>query len=356
MKKLQKLRQKIDQIDRRIVQSIDERTQIALEIGRQKLLNRQGIYAPDREVNVYENILKESKGLLSVDSFKAIFREIMSAALCAEKGLQVAFLGPLATFTHQASIRKFGSSVKYVPCDSISDVFIEVEKGRADYGVVPIENTTEGAVSHTLDMFSDSELKICSEVSLRIRHSLLSNYNLHTIRTVYSNPQVFGQCRHWLEFHLPKANLVEVSSTSRAAEIASKENLSAAISSELAVNFYSVKVIARDIEDFKTNTTRFLVIGSHVAKKTGRDKTSIMFSIKDRVGALYEILVPFKKFKINMTKIESRPSKKKAWEYYFYVDFLGHQDDENVRKALSALDKHCHFLKVLGSYPFVARD
>jgi chorismate mutase/prephenate dehydratase len=290
------------------------------------------------------------------ESLKAIFREVMSAALSIEKGIRVAYLGPMATFTHQASIQKFGSSVEYIPSESISDVFEEVEKGRADYGVVPIENTTEGAVTHTLDVFSDSDLKICSEVFLRINHSLLSNAPLKKIRKIYSNPQVFGQCRNWLKKNLPKADLIEVSSTSRAAELASSEKAAAALASRLASRYYRVKILADGIEDFKINITRFLVIGRHVAKKTGQDKTSILFSIKDKVGALYEILSPFKKYHINMTKIESRPSKKKPWEYYFFVDFLGHQDDQNVKKALKVLERHCVFLKILGSYPFLAKE
>lgn len=356
MNSLQKLRLKIDQIDRQLVKLIEQRTQIALEIGQNKIQNQQEIYSPEREMKVYRNILDQNKGTLMPESLKAIFREIMSAALSAEKGLRVAYLGPMATFTHQASIQKFGSSVEYLPSESISDVFHEVEQGRADYGVVPIENTTEGAVTHTLDMFSDSDIKICSEVLLKIKHSLLSKIPLKNIRKVYSNPQVFGQCRTWLKNNLPKADQIEVSSTSRAAEIASREKEAAAIASQLASSYYHLKVLAEGIEDFKTNTTRFLVIGRHVAKKTGQDKTSILFSIKDKVGALSEILSPFKKNRINMTKIESRPSKRKPWEYYFFVDFIGHQDDLNVKKALKILERHCVFLKVLGSYPFVAKD
>jgi chorismate mutase/prephenate dehydratase len=353
---LQKLRAKIDQIDSQLVSLIEQRTQIALEIGRNKIQNRQGIYSPEREMKVYRNILNQGEGSLPAESLKAIFREIMSAALSVEKGLRVAYLGPKATFTHQASIQKFGSSVEYIPSESISDVFEEVEKGRADYGVVPIENTTEGAVTHTLDMFSDSDIKICSEVLLRIKHCLLSKIPLKNIRKVCSNPQVFGQCRTWLKNHLPHADQVEVSSTSRAAEIASREKGTAAIASQLAAAYYHLKILAQGIEDFKTNITRFLVIGRHVAKRTGQDKTSILFSIKDKVGALYEILLPFKKHHINMTKIESRPSKRKPWEYYFFVDFIGHQDDLNVKKALKILERHCVFLRILGSYPFVNKD
>lgn len=353
---LRKLRQKIDQIDRNIVKLINQRTEVALEIGKEKTKNHQEIYSPEREMDVYQNIINTNKGPIHQNGLKSIFREIMSGALSVEKGLRIAYLGPQATFTHQASIQKFGSSVEYVSMDSISDVFLEVEKGRADYGVIPIENTTEGAVTHSLDMFIDSDLKICSEVLLSIRHALLSNNPINEITKVYSKAEVFGQCRTWLKRNLPKAEIIEVSSTSHAAEIAAKEKSSAAIASILAARYYPVKIVAEDIEDFRTNITRFLVVGQKSAKRTGQDKTSILFSVKDKVGALYEVLIPFKKYKLNMTKIESRPSKKKAWEYYFYVDFIGHQDDKNVQIALKSLQKHCTFMKILGSYPFVARD
>ncbi|MBI1884198.1 MAG: prephenate dehydratase [Chlamydiae bacterium] len=350
---LKKLRSKIDCIDRKLVALIHERTQLALDIGHQKIKQGQNIYSPEREMNVYENILAHTKdSLLPRGSLKAIFREIMSAALAVEKGLRVAYLGPMATFTHQASIQKFGASVEYVPLENISDVFFEVEKGRADYGVVPIENSTDGAVTHTLDMFIDSDLKICSEVLLKINHSLLSNSSLNQIKKVYSKPEVFGQCRLWLKEHLPHADQISASSTSRAAEVASKEKGAAALASSLAAQYYPIRIQREGVEDFQTNVTRFLIVGTHAAKRTGRDKTSILFSVRDKVGALYEMLVPFKKHHINLTKIESRPSKKKAWEYYFYIDLIGHQDDAHVKSALKSLEKHCHFLKILGSYPF----
>jgi chorismate mutase/prephenate dehydratase len=236
-------------------------------------------------------------------------------------------------------------------CDSISDVFLEVEKGNADYGVVPVENSIEGAVTHTLDVLVDSDLKICSQLILDITHNLLSNYAKLKIKTVYSNPQVLGQCRKWLLENLPYAEQVEVSSSTRAAQIASKEKKSACIASLLAANVYKLKVVASSIEDSPHNVTRFFVIGKNDAGTTGNDKTSILFSIKDKVGALHEMLMPFKKNKINLTKIESRPSKKKAWDYYFFVDLKGHKDEPRVNKALIELEGKCKFLKVLGSYP-----
>jgi chorismate mutase/prephenate dehydratase len=226
-----------------------------------------------------------------------------------------------------------------------------VERGGADYGVVPIENSIEGAVSHTLDMFVDSDLKICAQIILDVAHNLLANCPKDKIRRVYSNPQVFGQCRLWLQEDLAQAEKIEVSSTTRAAQIATREKYSACIASTLAARVYKLKVIAADIEDSPHNITRFLVIGKTEVPSTGEDKTSIMFSIKDRVGALQGMLIPFKKHRINLTKIESRPSKKKAWDYYFFVDLEGHLSNPGVKKALSELESKCTFLKVLGSYP-----
>jgi chorismate mutase/prephenate dehydratase len=226
-----------------------------------------------------------------------------------------------------------------------------VEKGRADYGVVPIENSIEGAVNHTLDMFIDSRLLICSEVYLEISHSLLSNSPKHKIRRIYSNPQVFGQCRMWLEANLPRAELVKTSSTTRAAQIASRQKNSAAIASILAARKYGLEILKTSIEDSAQNVTRFLVVGKHMPEPTRADKTSVVFSIKDKVGALHDILAPFKRNRINLTKIESRPSKLKPWDYYFFVDFHGHCGQRRVKRALKSLEKYCIFLKILGSYP-----
>jgi len=241
--------------------------------------------------------------------------------------------------------------VNYSSCSSITEVFREVEVGRSDYGVIPVENSTEGAVSHTLDMFIDSDLKICSEVLLDISHNLIGKCALKSVKRIYSNPQVFGQCRRWLDSHLSGVELVEVSTTSRAAEIASREKRSCAIASILAAKKYKLKIFARDIEDSASNITRFLVIGRHIPLPTKNDKTSIVFSCKDRVGVLHDMLVPFKKNDVNLAKIESRPSKKKAWEYYFFIDMVGHYKDANVKRALKGLENHCSYFKLLGSYP-----
>jgi chorismate mutase/prephenate dehydratase len=275
----------------------------------------------------------------------------MSGALALEKNLKIAYMGPEASFSHLASLRKFGSQVDYVACGSIAEVFLEVERDSADYGVVPIENSIEGAVTHTLDMLVDSDLKICSQVMLDVSHNLLSNSSKNSIKKVYSNPQVFGQCRIWLQKNLPEADLIEVSSTTRAAQIASRERTSACIASLLAAKVYKLKVVEKDIEDSPHNVTRFFVIGKADTGITGNDKTSILFSIKDKVGALHDMLMPFKKNRINLTKIESRPSKRKVWDYYFFVDLAGHKDEPRVKKALLELESKCKFLKILGSYP-----
>lgn len=348
---LERLRRQIDRLDLRIIELLSERARLSQKIGRLKAKDKKSVYSPDRERSVYERIEKKNRGPLSDETLKAIYREIMSGSLALEKPIKIAYLGPAATFTHIAALKKFGSSVEYIPVDSITEVFAEVERGRADYGVVPIENSIEGAVNHTLDMFMESDLKVCSEISLEVSHNLLANCKIDQIRRIYSNPQVFGQCRMWLEANLPKAELVEVSSTTKAAEIAVKEKYSAAIASSLAADCYGLNIIARSIEDMAHNVTRFLVIGKVESEPTGKDRTSIMFSVKDRVGALHDMLVPFKKYKINLTKIESRPSKRKPWEYYFFVDMVGHYNDRNVKKAIAELERGCAHLKILGSYP-----
>jgi chorismate mutase/prephenate dehydratase len=348
---IQKIRKEIDTIDRDIVGLLNRRACRILDIGRMKNKQKGAIYVPAREEEVFSKIASANRGPLTRETLKAIYREIMSASLAMEKPLVIAYLGPRATFSHQAALKKFGSSVSYLPCNSITDVFLEVEKDNADYGVIPIENSIEGAISHTLDMLVDSDLKICSQVMLDISHNLLSKSPKKAIRRIYSNPQVFGQCRLWLESNLPKTDLIEVSSTTRAAQIAAKERSSACIASLLAAREYGLDVVAKEIEDSPHNITRFLVVGKSQAQKTGRDKTSIMFSIKDKVGALHAMLLPFKKYGINLTKIESRPSKKKAWDYFFFVDLIGHTEEPKIKKALKELEDKCKFLKVLGSYP-----
>lgn len=349
--KIDDLRKKIDRIDRTLVDLINERTSYAVKIGKIKRETRRGVYSPEREKAVYKRLSELSRGPLPLESLRAIYREIMSAAMALEKDIVVAFIGPEATFSHLAAHKKFGSSIRYAPLDTITEIFAHVAKGTVNYGVVPIENTIEGAVTHTLDMFIDYKVKICAELYLDITHCLLANCDPSEIKTIYSNPLVFAQCRNWLNTNFPKVRLLGVTSTAKGTEIASKEKGAAAIANELAAEIYGLRIVERGIEDSGRNETRFLVIGTSAAGPSGEDKTSIVVSIADRVGALHRMLYPFKKHAINLTKIESRPSKKKAWEYYFFIDFIGHIDDGNVVKALKELQKQCLFVEHLGSYP-----
>lgn len=348
---LKNLRRQIDGLDKKIIGLLNTRAKITLGIANLKERGGKSVYSPDREREVLKKAAALNKGPLPAGALEAIYREVMSASLALEKGLKIAYMGPKASFSHLAALKRFGSQVEYLACNGIGDVFLEVERGNADYGVVPIENSIEGAISHTLDMLVDSDLKICAQIILDVAHNLLANCPKDQIRRVYSNPQVFGQCRLWLKENLGQADLIDVASTTKAAQIAAKEKNSAGIASILAACVYRLKVIARDIEDSPHNITRFLVIGKTNAGTTGDDKTSIVFSIKDSIGALHDMLVPFKKCGINLTKIESRPSKKKAWDYYFFLDLKGHINNPRVEKAISELESKCKFLKVLGSYP-----
>src|SRR5712691_5695692 len=344
-------RKAIDQLDEQIVKLLNERTRHVLEIGSIKLKAGEEIYAPHRERAVLHRVCKSHQGPMTDESLRAIYREIMSSALSLEKSMTIAYLGPEATFTHQAAIRRFGSSLRYSPQKTITDVFAEVSKNRADYGVVPIENSTEGVVTHTLDMFVDSDLKVVAQIVLRVQHCLLSNGRRSQIKKLYAHPQALGQCRGWVQNNLPRVEIIETSSNARSAEFAAREKESAAIAGVLAAEKYRLPVLEYDIPDNAANATRFLVLGRQCSPPTGNDRTSLMFSIMDRVGALYRALAPFRRFRINMTKIESRPSKRKAWEYFFFVDCDGHMNEGKVAKAIALLSEHCSYVKVLGSYP-----
>ncbi len=357
MKELEDLRKGIDRIDGELLKLLNERARLAMEIGRIKRRNNAHTYSPGREREVLERIKAQNEGPFPDDALKTIYREIISASRSLEEPLKIACLGPLATYTHLAALRHFGSSSEYIPVDSIKEVFEAVDTGRASYGVVPIENSNEGVVSYTLDMFIDYDLKVIAEVMLEVSHNLLSrDGDLSKIKRVYSHPQGIAQCKEWLEKNLPGAMLLDTSSTAKAAEIAAREEGAAAIASEAAARLYDLKFAARQIEDRRHNYTRFLIIGKESPPVTGRDKTSIMFSIKDRPGALYDILEPFKKSGLNLTKIESRPSKRKAWEYIFFVDMEGHVQNETVKKAIKEIEDNCLFLKILGSYPMGIED
>jgi chorismate mutase / prephenate dehydratase len=345
-------RKAIDRLDAQIVRLLNERTKHVLGIGEIKIKAGEEIYAPHRELAVFERICRLNQGPMTDESLRAIYREVMSSALSLEKSMNIAYLGPEATFTHQAAIRKFGSSLRYSSQKTIADVFSEVSKNRADYGVVPVENSTEGVVTHTLDMFVESELKIVAQIILPIQHCLLTkNVRRSRIKKLYGHPQTLGQCRGWLQNNLPGVEIIETSSNARSAELAAKEPNSAAIAGVLAAERYGLQIIESDIQDNSANATRFLVLGRQCSPPTGRDRTSLMLSVTHKVGALHQALTAFRRFKLNMTKIESRPSKRKAWEYYFFVDCEGHKDDRSVARAIAELQKHCNFVKVLGSYP-----
>jgi chorismate mutase/prephenate dehydratase len=347
---LEKLRKQIDKLDDELIRLLNERIKVALEIGKTKKEQGGEIYVPSREKAVFERIAELNKGPLPDSSARAIYREVMSAALALESSLKIAYLGPPATFTHQAAHTKFGASVDYHPVGTITDVFAAVENGTADYGVVPIENSIEGAVTHTFDQFTNTQLKICAEIYLPVSLYLLASVPKDKITRVCSKQEAIGQCRRWLSENLSGVEIDAVNSTALAAEMAAKSDC-AAIASALAAELYSLDVIAENIQDVSGNTTRFLVIGKNYGEPTGDDKTSIYFGIKDEVGALHDALDALKVNGINMTKIESRPSKNKAWEYYFFVDFEGHANDPHVNAALEELKEHCAVLTVLGSYP-----
>jgi chorismate mutase/prephenate dehydratase len=343
----------IDQLDERIVTLLNERTQHVLAIGDIKVKSGEEIYAPHREQAVLGRLAKNNAGPLTNESLVAIYREIMSSALALEKTMVIAYLGPEATFTHQAAIQRFGASLNYVPHKTIADVFAEVSKMRADYGVVPVENSTEGVVTHTLDMFVESELKVVAQIVMPVRQCLMSKGARAGIKTLYVHPQSLAQCREWIQRTLPKAEIIETSSNARSAELAARSKSAAAIGGSLAAERYQLSILEHDVQDSVVNVTRFLVLGRKCGPPTGKDRTSIMFSLRDEVGALHRSLTPFRQYRINMTKIESRPSKRKAWEYFFFVDCDGHLSDRKLAKTISQLELHCSFVKVLGSYPSV---
>jgi chorismate mutase/prephenate dehydratase len=351
---LEKLRKQIDEIDADIVSLLNRRYSCVQKIGQWKKSQSHAIYVPEREKRLLTRLEKLNKGPMSMKTLRAVYREIMSGAIALEHPVNIAYFGAPATFTHMAAMAKFGHSVNYTPRNDIADIFADVDAERFDYGCVPIENSTEGAVNHTLDMFMNapSDVKICAEINMRIHLNLLSKAkDISAVKKVYSHPQPLAQCKCWLRETLPHTEQIEVGNTSMASELATKEKSAAAIGTRLASEIYGLNITAENIEDSSDNTTRFFVIGKQDPAATGEDKTSVCFAVKDRVGALYECLLPFKDEKITLTMIESRPSKQKNWEYYFFVDLLGHITDASVARAVGKLDSMCKFLRVLGSYP-----
>jgi chorismate mutase/prephenate dehydratase len=350
---LQKHRASIDAIDNELLALLNKRAQVVKNIGRIKAENGEQVFSSARERSILDRLEELNKGPLPQESVNDIFQSIFTAHRSLQHKLQIAYFGPEATFTHQLAVKHFGRNSEYIPLPSISDVFNEVESKRADYGVVPIENSTEGIVNHTLDMFVNSDLVIVAEREEAITHHLFSvSGEIKKVKGIYSHPQALAQCRKWIEARLPHATIHETASTADAAVHATLDPTAAAIASQTAGEIYHLKPVATKIEDTLDNTTRFLIIGQAVTPPTGKDKTSILFSMKDRVGALYEVLQVFKKANLNMTKIESRPTRKKVWEYIFFVDFLGHQSEARVKRALADLRSKSSHLKILGSYPY----
>lgn len=348
---LEDLRQRIDELDSKIVSLLNERARLAIEIGEIKRNTTTVYYVPEREKKIYDKLVAENAGPLPETAIRAIYREVISAVRALERPIDVAFLGPRDTFSHMAALRIFGTHANFHPVGTVDDIFTEVERKRVEYGVVPVETSMGGGVSDTLDRFINSELKIINEVMLHITQNLLSNSDLGEITKVYSKTQPFVQCRNWLKANLPNAELIETPSTAEAARIVTFQPGAAAIASELAAQTYNLRVLVRGIEDVSHNLTRFFVISRQMAKPTGNDKTSILCAIKDKPGALYELLTPMASHGINLTRIESRPSRRKAWEYVFFIDLLGHADEPHIKAALVKVAEHCKELKVLGSFP-----
>ncbi len=341
----------LDDLDARIVKLLNERAETEVRLLKECIDSDKEKFL-DRLTGAYQRIKNNLSGPLPEAALKSIFREVVASTFSLAKPNTVAYLGPPATFTHMACMRSFGSSAHFQPAVSIAQIFEEVEKGKADYGVVPVENSIEGTVTYTVDMFVDSDLKICGEILLEITQNLLSKAgSVGEIKKVYSHPQALAQCRFWLENNLKGIELVEVESTAKAAEYASREPETAAVASEAAASIYDLHILEPKIQDQYNNYTRFFIISDQQVSPTGRDKTSILFSVKHEAGALHRGLKTLADNGLNLTQIESRPTRKKAWEYVFFVDFEGHVEQEKVSTALKELEATCLFVKVLGSYP-----
>ena len=350
--KISRLRRKIDQIDSNILSLLNERADLVVEVGEEKAKAKMDLHVPQREEEIFTRLIRENRGRFPRHAIRPVFREVISACRSLEGPLTLAYLGPEGTFTQAAALKHFGHSVKTTALSSIDQVFREVEAGACHYGVVPVENSIEGVVNHTLDMLINSGLLICGEVELRIHHHLLTrSKKLNQIRQVYSHQQSLAQCRAWLDTHLLNAERIAVSSNAEAARLASAKKNAAAIAGESAAEYYDLPVLYSNIEDHPDNTTRFLVLGNHDTNPSGKDKTSILFSAPNRPGALHDMLACFAANNVSMTRIESRPSRLGMWDYVFFVDIEGHAQDPQVVAALKKLGAAASMVKLLGSYP-----
>ena len=349
------VRDQIDQVDLKIQTLLNERAELAQNVA--EIKQRQSsedvlFYRPEREADVLRRVQERNNGPLPDKTVAALFREIMSACLALEHPMKIAYLGPEGTYTQEAAIKQFGHAAHWVALSAIDEIFREVASGSAQYGVVPIENSTEGVINHTLDMFLNSSLKICGEVELKIHHQLLSKeVDPSRITTVYSNQQSLAQCREWLDHNLPHAERVPVKSNGEAARLAETTDCSAAIASKAAADIYHLTVLSSNIEDQAENSTRFLVLGKEAVGPSEKDKTSLILTSKNHPGALHDVLMPFAENNVNMTRIESRPSQRGLWEYVFFIDIEGHQSNEVVAKAIISLGDVASNVRVLGSYP-----
>ena len=354
---MEALRAGIDEVDEKIVGLLDQRARLARRIGEIKQENGLEAYAPARERAVLDRVASLGAGDFPMRGLQAVFREIISSSISLEARLKVAYLGPESTFTHEAALRSFGVSVELEPQTTVAEVFTRVERGEAEHGIVPVENSMEGAVTHTLDELMNSPLKICGEVYLPVSQNLISSEPaLDRVRVVCSHPMALSQAAAWLRHHLPGARLEEVESTAQAARRAAGEPGVAAVGSALAAEAHHLNVLARSIQDARANATRFIVLGRAWAGRTGTDKTSVVFSVKDRPGVLRDALAAFAEEGINLTRIESRPSRKRAWTYVFFADFVGHPEEERVQRALEALEEHCPYVSLIGAYPAVSPE
>lgn len=350
--KLKKLRERIDRIDQELVKLLQERMEIAVNIGQMKAEACQQPLDVTREKEVISNILKQNQDKFPPDGLRVIFGEIISACRNAQRPAKVGYLGPETTFTHMAAAKFFGHAPEFVPMGNITEVFEEVERRRSDFGVVPVENSVEGTVALTLDGLHDFKVKLCGEIYLPISHDLISQSGrVDKIKRILSHPHALAQCRGWLQRHLPAVPTEEVVSTAQAARWASVDPSVAAIASPMAARTYNLQVVAKSIEDFEGNTTRFLVLGQQCPRPSGNDKTSLLLSLEDRPGSLFRLLEPLAEREVNLTKIQSRPVKDEPWRYLFYVDIAGHIEDPRVKEGVEAIQKGCTLLKWLGSYP-----
>jgi chorismate mutase/prephenate dehydratase len=350
---LARLRDAIDAVDLEILASLNLRAQLVKQVGEEKRTRQAPVYVAGRERDLIARLKDRNEGPFPSTAIGHVFREIISATRSLEEVVRVAFLGPEGTFSHQAVARQFGAQIDSMPASSMREVFTLTQQGKAHYGVVAVENTTEGAVAETFDALVESELSICGELMLEVTECLLSSSGrIDEIRKLASHPQPLGQCRLWIQRNLPGVDIVETASTAAAAQLAAGDPAVAAIASEVAADVYGLKVIEREIEDSPGNTTRFLVIGRETPAPSGDDITSAVFTVrKDQIGALYRLLEPFARYGVNLNSIQSRPMKGKPWEYLFFVDMQGHAEDENVEKALGEASAVAHSHKTLGSYP-----